>query len=99
MVQVQITVSVKAGNFDCVDIKCDANFTLNEAIRTANGTVFTTMAGEISDENKIDLRSGFLVKLTYDINKNGVFYRETPMQHQCIIKQYVNYQRKGSRML
>jgi len=49
------------------------------------------MAGEISDENKIDLRSGFLVKLTYDINKNGVFYRETPMQHQCIIKQYVNY--------
>ena len=26
------TVSVKAGNFGCVGIKCDANFTLNEAI-------------------------------------------------------------------
>lgn len=59
MVQVQITVSVKAGNFDCVDIKCDANFTLNEAIGTANGTVFTTMAGEISGENGIFYRDRY----------------------------------------
>jgi len=91
-------VSVKAGNFDCVGIKCDANFTLNEAIETANGTVFTTTTGEISGENWIDLRSGFLVKSTYDINKIlkidlsevykktgfGVFYRETPMHYQTV---------------
>jgi len=91
-------VSVKAGNFDCVGIKCDANFTLNEAIETANGTVYTTTTGETSGENWVDLRGGFLVKSTYDVNKIikidfsetykktgfGVFYRETPIDYQTV---------------
>lgn len=91
-------VSVKAGNFDCVDIKCDANFTLNEAIETANGTVYTTATGETSGENWVDLRGGFLVKSTYDVNKIikidfsetykktgfGVFYRDTPIDYQTV---------------
>lgn len=90
------TVSVKAGKFDCVGIKCDANFTLNETIETANGTVYTTTTGETSGENWVDLRGGFLVKSTYDVNKIikmdlseaykktgfGVFYRETPINYQ-----------------
>lgn len=92
------TVLVKAGNFDCVGIKCDANFTLNVAIETANGTVYTTTTGETSGENWVDLRGGFLVKSTYDVNKIikidfsevykkmgfGVFYRETPIDYQTV---------------
>ena len=92
------TVSVKAGNFYCVGIKCDANFTLNEAIETANGTVYTTTTGETSGENWVDLRGGFLVKSTYDVNEIikmdlsevykktgfGVFYRETPINYQTV---------------
>ena len=92
------TVSVKAGKFDCVGIKCDANFTLNETIETANGTVYTTTTGETSGENWGDLRGGFLVKSTYDVNEIikmdlsevykktgfGVFYRETPINYQTV---------------
>ena len=66
---------VKADNFDCVDIKCDANFTLNGAIGTANGTVFTTMAGEISCENRIFIETNIMVKekVVANINSSSLY--------------------------
>ena len=66
---------VKADNFDCVDIKCDANFTLDEAIKTANGTVFTTMAGRISGENKIFIEINIMVKekVAAHINSSSLY--------------------------
>ena len=92
------SISCKAGNFQCVGINTDINFTLNMTTKTPNGTVYTIIVGKASGENWVDLRGGFLVKSTYDVNKIikmdlsevykktgfGVFYRETPINYQTV---------------
>lgn len=62
-------IPVKAGNFDCVGINSDLNFTLNMVTKTSNGTVYTTITGKESGENWVDLNGGFLVKSGYDVDK------------------------------
>lgn len=62
-------IPVKAGNFDCVGINSDLNFTLNTVTKTSNGTVYTTIIGKESGKNWVDLNDGFLVKSEYDVDK------------------------------
>lgn len=62
-------VLVKAGNFDCVGIHSEINFSMNESINTINGTVFTITSVHASGENWIDEKKGFLVSSSYVIDK------------------------------
>lgn len=96
-------ITVKAGNFDCVGIESDLNFTLNTITKTPNGTVYSTITGKASGEDWVDLKGGFLVKSEYNVDKVIAtdlsemykemgfenFYRETPVNSH-IISELVN---------
>ncbi len=88
-------VSVESGEFECAIIKSDANFTVNMKIETENGTIYISTTGSYSGEDWVDIKDGFLIKSTYDIDqvritdlsevykKKGLFenfYRETPIR-------------------
>lgn len=90
--------SVKAGNFKCVGIKSNMNYTLNKVINTTNGTVSIIITGNVLGEDWVDLKGGFLVNSKYNINSIIMtdlsetfeqigfekFYRETPMTSQIV---------------
>lgn len=91
-------ITVETGNFDCVGIESDLNFTLSMITKTTNGTVYTTTTGEVSGEDWVDVKGGFLVKSEYNVDKVITtdlsemykemgfekFYRETPMNSHII---------------
>ncbi|MCZ7383188.1 MAG: hypothetical protein O8C63_00360 [Candidatus Methanoperedens sp.] len=85
-------ISVKAGEFECAIIKSDVNFNISMKTETGNGTIYISTIGNYSGDDWVDIKDGFLVKSTYDIDqvrrtdlsevykKTGLFenfYRET----------------------
>lgn len=60
-------VSVKGGEFGCIGVKSEINFTLN--ISNSNRTEYTSTTGYISGESWIDSKEGFLVISTYNVDK------------------------------
>lgn len=91
-------ITVETGNFNCVGIESDLNFTLSMITKTTNDTVYTTTTGKVSGEDWVDVKGGFLVKSEYNVDKvittdlsemykeMGLekFYRETPMNSHTI---------------
>jgi len=85
-------VAVKAGEYPCLGIRQEVNFTLTEKFDSVNGTVYMTTTGKIIGENWIEQDKGFLVKSDYSIKKKinsddsdimkvagfKAFYREIP---------------------
>jgi hypothetical protein len=63
-------VPVSAGNFDCIGIQNMINLSITEAIGTPNGTVVTVTTINATGENWIDTEKGFLVKSSYNIDKD-----------------------------
>lgn len=63
-------VPVSAGNFDCIGIRNTINLSITEAIGTPNGTVITVTTINATGENWIDTEKGFLVKSSYNIDKD-----------------------------
>ena len=97
------TITAKAGNFDCIGIESDLNFTLSTVTKTLNGTVYTTITRKVLGEDWVDLKGGFLVKSEYNVDKvttadlsemyNEIglenVYRETPVNSH-IISELIN---------
>lgn len=86
-------ISCEAGNFLCIGINTDINFTLEMSTKTPNGTVYATTVGKVSGENWVDSKSCFLVDSFYEIHQTTTidlsevyentmgfksFYQETP---------------------
>lgn len=85
-------VSVKAGEYPCLGIRQEVNFTLTEKFDSVNGTVYMITTGKIIGENWVDQDKGFLVKSDYSVKKRinsddsdvmkvagfKAFYREIP---------------------
>lgn len=99
------TISVDAGNFNCVGIRSDMNFTLNMTTTSYNKTIYTITTGNTSGEDWVDSKGGFLVKSEHNANKIiktdysdtykeigfEKFYRETPL-NSYTVSELTNFQ-------
>ena len=91
-------ISVRAGNFECVGIKSETNYTFNRVVNNTDETFFLYTTGEIIGEEWIDINGGFSVKSTYNVDASVMtdlsenfknfgfekFYFETPMTTQIL---------------
>jgi hypothetical protein len=63
------TISLDAGEFECIGIKSETNFVSTTKEEVKNATIYFTTSGKISGEDWVNINDGLLVKSEYSINR------------------------------